>query len=95
VTVLSVGDEDDRAPTELVMRYLDRNGVKAQAATFDAGSGSARARGRALLQHVDSVGADLLVMGAYGNAGMLRFLGLGGATGKVITACKVPVLLAR
>jgi nucleotide-binding universal stress UspA family protein len=34
-------------------------------------------------------------MGAYGSAGMLRFLGLGGATGKVITACKVPVFLAR
>jgi nucleotide-binding universal stress UspA family protein len=39
--------------------------------------------------------ADLLVMGAYGQDGVLRFLGLGGATGKVITACKVPVLLAR
>ncbi|MGD9536835.1 MAG: universal stress protein [Alphaproteobacteria bacterium] len=95
VTVLSVGSEEDRAPTELVTRYLDHNGIKSHTATFDAGSGSARARGRALLEHVASVGADLLVMGAYGSAGMLRFLGLGGATGKVITACKVPVFLAH
>lgn len=94
-TVLSVGSAENRAPTEAVLRYLARNGVKASATGFDAGSGSGRARGRALLQHVTTMAADLLVMGAYGQDGILRFLGLGGATGKVITACKVPVLLAR
>jgi nucleotide-binding universal stress UspA family protein len=94
-TVLSVGSERERAPTEAVLRYLGRHGIKASAAAFDAGSGSGRARGRALLQHVTTMAADLLVMGAYGQDGVLRFLGLGGATGKVITACKVPVLLAR
>jgi nucleotide-binding universal stress UspA family protein len=44
---------------------------------------------------VGALNADLLVMGAYGEQGLLRFLGLGGATGKVIAACRVPVLLAR
>jgi nucleotide-binding universal stress UspA family protein len=95
VTVLSVGNEDERAPTEPVLRYLERHGVKAAPAAFDAGSGSARARGRALLHHIDSVGANLMVMGAYGEGGVLSFLGLGGATGKIITACKVPVFMAR
>ncbi len=95
VTVLTVGAADDRAPADPVLRYLDRHGIKATPAAFDAGSGSARARGRALLQHVASVGANLMVMGAYGEGGMLKFLGLGGATAKIITACKVPVLMAR
>ena len=32
---------------------------------------------------------------AYGHGIVMNFLGLGGATGKVITASKVPVLLAH
>ncbi len=95
VTVLSVGAPGERAPTSFVVAYLARHGIIAAGAEFDAGTGSARARGRALLGHVDTLGADLLVMGAYGEQGLLRFLGLGGATGKVIAACKVPILLAR
>jgi nucleotide-binding universal stress UspA family protein len=94
-TVLSVGAAGERAPTSFVVAYLARHGIAASGAEFDAGTGSARARGRALLGRVDALGADLLVMGAYGEQGLLRFLGLGGATGKVIAACKVPVLLAR
>ena len=40
-------------------------------------------------------GADLLVMGAYGHGGLTNFLGLGGATAKVISSCPVPLLLAH
>jgi len=95
VTVLSVGAENVRAVTGPAVRYLERHGIEASSAAFDAGTGTARQRGRTLLHHVGSLGADLLVMGAYGDGGVLRFLGLGGATGKIITASKVPVLLAR
>jgi nucleotide-binding universal stress UspA family protein len=95
VTVLSVGVEGVRAPTEPAIDYLARHGVRARSATFDAGTGSARARGRTLLGHVMAAGADLMVMGAFGDGGVLSFLGLGGATGKIITASKVPVLIAR
>lgn len=95
VTVLSVGAEGVRAPTEPALRYLERHGIEAGSATFDAGTGSARERGRTLLHHVGALGADLMVMGAYGEGGVLSFLGLGGATGKIITASKVPVLMAR
>lgn len=95
VTVLSVGVEATRAPTELALRYLARHGIDAGSATFDAGTGTARERGRTLLHHVGALGADLMVMGAYGEGGVLSFLGLGGATGKIITASKVPVLMAR
>lgn len=88
--------EETSAPTaEAVAEYLARHGAKASAARFDPGSGSARARGRALLAWLAEQGGDLLVMGAYGEPGMLRFLGLGGATGKVITGCPVPVLMSH
>jgi nucleotide-binding universal stress UspA family protein len=39
--------------------------------------------------------ADLLVMGAYGQGRMMQFLGLGGATAKVISANTMPLLLAH
>ena len=38
---------------------------------------------------------DLLVMGAYGRGQVMSFLGLGGATGKVISSCRVPVFMAH
>ena len=95
VTVLSAGGKDDRAPTAGMVEYLARHGIKAAGQDVDPGSGSSRARGRTLLQNVETLKADLLVMGAYGQPAFMRFLGLGGATGKVITACKAPVLLAH
>jgi len=62
---------------------------------IDPGAVSGRARGRALLDYTHGKGADLLVMGAYGRGQVLSFLGLGGATGKVIASCRVPLLLAH
>jgi nucleotide-binding universal stress UspA family protein len=97
VSVASAGNNEDdpsRPDTDAVTAYLARHGVAATAGEFD-GSGSARARGRALLSYVAQENAGLLVMGAYGDSGMLRFLGLGGTTAKVITGCPVPVLLAH
>lgn len=94
-TVLSVGKDDERPDPAPVVEYLARHGITAGTAGFDVGSGSARSRGRALVNYVGTAKADFLVMGAYGQVGLLRFLGLGGATGKVITGCPVPVLLAH
>lgn len=54
-----------------------------------------RCAGRALLDYTHGKGADLLVMGAYGRGQVMSFLGLGGATGKVISSCRVPLLLAH
>ena len=39
--------------------------------------------------------ADLLARGAYGRGQLSGFFGLGGATGKVISSCPVPVLMAH
>src|SRR6266852_5431968 len=95
VIVLSLDAPNRQPATADVLIYLERHGITADTDSFDPGSGSARARGRALLGYVDDSKADMLVMGAYGEHGILKFLGLGGATGKVITACKVPLFLAH
>lgn len=95
VTVVVVGAGEKPVATERLKDWLARHGIAAQVASIDPGAVSARARGRALLGFTHDRGAGLLVMGAYGQASMMEFLGLGGATAKVISACRVPVLLAH
>ena len=95
VRVLVAGHGGERVATDGLVDYLACWGVKAIVETFDPGSSSARSRGRGLLQHAQGMNADLLVMGAYGQGRMMQFLGLGGATAKVITANTMPLLLAH
>ena len=94
VTVFTASDGDPIS-TDGVNDYLGRYGVKARVVNVNLGSGSGRTRGRALLKYIDDASPSLVVMGAYGQQGIMRFLGLGGATGKVISSCKVPVFLAH
>ena len=54
---------------------------------------TARARGRAILAAAGEAGADLLVMGAYGEKRLTALIGLGRATRKVVSATTVPALL--
>ncbi len=95
VTLLVAGGKPDDLGTPLLLRNLGRRGIAATVETMDSGAVSGRARGRALLAYAKEKGADLLVMGAYGHGGLTNFLGLGGATAKVIAACPVPLLLAH
>ena len=95
VTILVAGARPDDVGTSYLLRTLDRHGIKAAVETMDPGTVSGRARGRALLDYTKEKGADMLVMGAYGHGGMTSFLGLGGATAKVIASCPVPLLLAH
>ncbi len=50
--------------------------------------------GRALLARVEDVGADLLVMGAYGHSRVREFV-FGGATEHVLSNTMVPVLMSH
>jgi nucleotide-binding universal stress UspA family protein len=75
-------------------RYLAVHGVKSvRFRNYGEGHLSARGWGRALLAETKAVGADLLVMGAYGSA-MGNLLGFGRATEKIVTSATVPVLLS-
>jgi nucleotide-binding universal stress UspA family protein len=95
VTVLVVGAQPDDVGAPYLVRHLKRHGITATTDGIDPGAVSGRARGRNLLEYTNNSNADLLVMGAYGRGQVLSFLGLGGATGKVISSCRVPLLLAH
>jgi len=71
--------------------HLARHGVKATIkSTVSAGIGV----GNALLSRVSDIGADLLVMGAYGHSRDRELL-FGGATRTVLNSMTVPVLMAH
>ena len=95
VTLLVVGSTSDEVGASYLARNLGRHGIKTTIDAIDPGAVSGRARGRALLDYTHGKGADLLVMGAYGRGQVMSFLGLGGATGKVISSCRVPILMAH
>jgi nucleotide-binding universal stress UspA family protein len=95
VTIVVAGEKPDDIGTSLLLRNLGRRGIAATVETMDPGAVSGRARGRALLEYAREKKADLLVMGAYGHGGLTNFLGLGGATAKVISSCPVPLLVAH
>jgi nucleotide-binding universal stress UspA family protein len=95
VTLLVVGAKPDDVGASYLARNLARDSINVVIDAIDPGAVSGRARGRALLGYTHDKGADLLVMGAYGRGQVLSFLGLGGATGKVISSCRVPLLMAH
>jgi hypothetical protein len=95
ITILVVGSTPDDVGAAYLARNLGRHGLKTVIDAIDPGAVSGRARGRALLDYTHGKGADLVVMGAYGRGQVLSFLGLGGATGKVISSCRVPLLMAH
>ena len=95
VTLLVVGSKPDDVGASYLQRNLGRHGINVAIDAIDPGAVSARARGRDLLNYTHEKNADLLVMGAYGRGQVLSFLGLGGATAKVISSCRVPLLLAH
>jgi nucleotide-binding universal stress UspA family protein len=95
ITILVVGSTPDDVGAAYLARNLGRHGLKTTIDAIDPGAGSGRARGRALLDYTHGKGADLLVMGAYGRGQVLSFLGMGGATGKVISSCRVPLMMAH
>jgi nucleotide-binding universal stress UspA family protein len=95
VTLLVVGNKPDDVGAAYLARNLARHGINATIDAINLGTVTGRARGRALLEYAHSKRTDLLVMGAYGRGQMLSFLGLGGATGKVISSCRTSLLMAH
>ena len=75
--------------------YLTAYGVTADRAAFVSDQLTARARARALLAAANAADGDLLIMGAYGEHHLDAIFGLGRATQKVVTACRLPVVMAH
>ena len=96
VTVMTIDPRPSTAghgavPGADIARYLARHGVKAAVeSTGSAGIGA----GDVLLSRAADLGADLLVMGAYGHSRVHEVL-LGGATRTVLASMTLPVLMAH
>lgn len=96
VTVMTVDQKIDGArhgqvPGADIALYLARHGVTA---TVDAMTSSGIGVGDTLLSRASDIGADLLVMGAYGHS-RVRELLLGGATRTVLRTMTLPVLMSH
>jgi nucleotide-binding universal stress UspA family protein len=96
VTVLTVDPaigrtEHGEVPGTDIALHLARHGVKAQVEkTVSGGVGI----GDVLLSRASDLGADLLVMGAYGHS-RVRELVLGGATRTVLMSMTLPVFMSH
>ena len=94
VTVLSIDperDTGDRLPGADIALHLARHGIAAEAAStpgLDIGVGDL------LLSRAADLGADLIVMGAYGHS-RVREVVLGGATRQILQQMTVPVLMSH
>ena len=71
--------------------HLARHGV---AATVERSASAGIGSGNTLLSRASDLGADLLVMGAYGHSRVHELL-LGGATRTVLASMTLPVLMAH
>jgi nucleotide-binding universal stress UspA family protein len=96
VTVLAVDpqtrpDGDGDVPGADIALHLARHGVKAQ---IERTVSAAVPIGELLLSRAADLGADLLVMGAYGHS-RARELLLGGVTRSVLAAMTIPVLMSH
>jgi nucleotide-binding universal stress UspA family protein len=84
-------DRHGPMPGADVAHYLARHGTSVEVMQVDGDHVDA---GAVLLERVAALGADLLVMGAWGHS-RLRELVLGGATRTVLERATVPVLMSH
>jgi nucleotide-binding universal stress UspA family protein len=78
-------------PGKDLAAYLARHGVAVRVNNMD---GMGRSEGRALLDCAIAVGADMLVLGAYGHSRAEEWL-LGGVTRELTQASPVPLFMAH
>jgi nucleotide-binding universal stress UspA family protein len=95
VRVVSVNPEDRSGDAGLpgadISQHLARHGVRVEAETFNADGVRVD---DALLSRAFDMGADLLVMGAYGHS-RLGELVLGGATRHILRQLTIPVFMSH
>jgi nucleotide-binding universal stress UspA family protein len=93
VTVLLVNPEEeaDKEDADNLVAHLARHGLNAKKLVVQ---GDILAVSDTILARVTGLGADLLVMGAYGHS-RLREMILGGVTQDVLRNMNVPVLMAH
>ena len=91
--VLLTGSGAAEVAVEPLLEYLAAYDLAPSVQAYDSDRLTARARGRALIAAASQAGADLLVMGAFGEGQAGAIAGLDRATRKIVTAAPMPVLL--
>jgi len=81
----------DEPSSSLMAKHLERHGIRVAVDEVQAGN---RAIGDVLKAHVQSTGADLLIMGAYGHSRFREFV-LGGATKTMLTHPPCPLFMSH
>lgn len=94
ISILCVDDEKPLPENNITARlaeYLSHHGLKAHGYVIQT---RAQPIAETLQDHSLSIGAGLLVMGGYGHSRIRDFV-LGGATGGILRALKLPALLSH
>lgn len=91
VTVDDEGVSGPRADTVELARHLARRGIDI---TVDQTASGGRGIDAVLFDHAAAVGADLVVMGAYGHSRLRESL-VGGVTRSVLEGAPLPVLMSH
>ncbi len=94
ITVLTVTGEkplEEMDAAALLVQALNARGLSARALTFGAED---RPIDVSLQQHALELGADLMVMGAFGHSKLRDFV-LGGATKGILSDVRLPILLSH
>jgi nucleotide-binding universal stress UspA family protein len=89
---VTAGQGEERAPpTDDMIEHLKRHGVMAEAMRVKASEGDV---GRLLLSTAKSLGADMMVMGAFHHSRWREFI-LGGVTLTVLEEATIPLFMAH
>jgi nucleotide-binding universal stress UspA family protein len=94
VTIAVVTDEKtlpEENPGLKLVDYFNRNGINSTVALVES---QGRPIARALQDHALEIGADMMVMGAFGHSRMRDFV-MGGATTGILRDLKLPVLFSH
>jgi nucleotide-binding universal stress UspA family protein len=94
ITIASVTDEKplpEEDPGSRLAEYLTRHGIQTTVAGVQS---HGRPIAQSLQEHAREIGADMLVMGAFGHSRIRDFV-LGGATSGILRQLRLPVLLSH
>jgi len=90
VTILTGGEEVYGTTSEDLASYLRNRGITAEIERFSAHHNV----GKELLERCRTLGADLMVMGAYGDSHEKEIM-FGGNTQTIIESTSIPVVLVH
>ena len=91
-TVVTVNGRKDEPAGADIAAVIARHGVKVEVINIDATGGASI--GDTLLCHAPDLGANLIVMGAYGHARWQELV-MGGATREILKSMTLPVLMSH